>query len=74
MLLNNSKNKKTSVENNNNGYLNKCNVVELPYNKEHQLAVPHKRKSTFEILSHKENGFKDGYWINYASRKNQIYF
>jgi len=62
------------AENSNNGYLNKCSVVEVPYSKEHLLAIPHKRKSTFEILSHRENGFKDGYWINYASRKNQIYF
>lgn len=60
--------------NNNNGYINSCEVVEVPFTDEHRLYVPHQRKSTFEILSHKENGFKDGYWINYASRKNQMHF
>lgn len=60
--------------NNNNGILHRTSLTETQYNTEYYLPVPHKRKSTFEILSHKENGFKDGYWVNPNSRKNQIHF
>ena len=24
------------------------------------------------LLNHKENGYKDGYWVNWASRENQL--
>jgi beta-1,4-galactosyltransferase 1 len=60
--------------NNNNGFIRNATPIGAQYSTEYHLTVPHKRKSTFEILSHKENGFKDGYWVNPNSRKNQIYF
>lgn len=33
--------------------------------------VPFKREGKFKVLPHKENGYKDGYWVSWSSRENQ---
>ena len=56
----------------NNGQLIECNLVETYQPQEYTQLVPSRRYSTFEVLKHKENGYKDGYWVNWASRENQM--
>jgi len=56
----------------NNGQLIECNLVETYQPQEYTQLVPSRRYSTFEVLKHKENGYKNGYWVNWASRENQM--
>ena len=33
---------------------------------------PYRRKGLFKVLPHQENGYKDGYWVSWSGRKNQV--
>lgn len=60
--------------NNNNATIENCtieNVDTLPY---YTLKVPHRERCKYRLLKHKEGGYTDGYWADWQSRKNQIYF
>jgi len=58
--------------NNKDGQLINCGLVETYQPQEYVQLVPSRRYSTFSVLNHKENGYKDGYWVNWASRENQL--
>jgi hypothetical protein len=34
--------------------------------------IPFRREGKFKVLPHQENGYKDGYWVSWTSRKNQL--
>ena len=59
-------------KNNKDGQLINCVLVETYQPQEYIQLVPSRRYSTFSVLNHKENGYKDGYWVNWASRENQL--
>ena len=50
------------------------NCEQKQVNKTQDLTVyiPYRRKGKFKVLPHKENGYKDGYWVNWHSRQNQL--
>ena len=56
----------------NHGYIHNCEQIYTPVQKDIKKPLPHRRKGEFKVLPHKENGYKDGYWINWASRENQL--
>lgn len=58
----------------NDGYINNCKQVYLPKTNELVKCYPLRRDGTFKVLEHKENGYKDGYWVNWASRVNQLQY
>ncbi len=58
--------------NENHGQLVNCNLVETYQPQEYVNLVPTRRYSTFKVMKHEENGYKDGYWRNWASRENQL--
>ena len=37
-----------------------------------EVSVPFRRAGKFKPLPHDENGYKDGYWVEWSSRENQI--
>lgn len=56
----------------NDGYIFNCEQVYLPKTEPLIQYIPHRRSGTFKVLAHDENGYKDGYWVNWASRENQL--
>lgn len=58
--------------NNKDGQIIGCDLVETHQPQEYTQLVPTRRYGTFKVLKHKENGYKDGYWVNWASRENQM--
>jgi len=57
---------------NNNGQMIGCDLVETYQPTEYVNLTPTRRYSTFKVMKHAENGYKDGYWRNWASRENQL--
>jgi len=57
---------------NDDGFMFNCGLQKTYQPNEYLNLTPIRRRATFKMLKHKENGYKDGYWINWASRKNQI--
>lgn len=60
------------LEGNNNGIIRNCKQTYINKNTEKFIYLPNRRKGKFKVLPHKENGYKDGYWVNWASRENQL--
>lgn len=58
--------------NNNNGTVMGCDQVVTQQSKEKFVSIPSRREGKYEVLPHDENGYKDGYWVNWASRENQM--
>lgn len=58
--------------NNRDGQIIGCDLIETHQPQEYTQLVPTRRYGTFKVLKHKENGYKDGYWVNWASRENQM--
>ena len=58
--------------NNNNGTVMGCGQVVTQQSKEKFISIPSRREGKYEVLPHDENGYKDGYWVNWASRENQM--
>jgi hypothetical protein len=54
------------------GYLFNCELKKTYQPKEYLNLTPHRRRGKFKMLKHKENGYIDGYWIDWSSRENQI--
>ena len=36
-----------------------------------EVPIPYRKTGKYKVLPHKENGYKDGYWISWKSRENQ---
>lgn len=58
--------------NNNNGTVMGCDQVVTQQSKEKFISIPSRREGKYEVLPHDENGYKDGYWVNWSSRENQM--
>ena len=58
--------------NNNNGMVLGCDQVVTQQSSEKQVPIPSRREGKYEVLPHDENGYKDGYWVNWSSRENQM--
>lgn len=56
----------------NNGRVFNCNQVLTQTSSNVLKPVPYRKKGKFKVLPHTENGYKDGYWVNWSSRKNQL--
>ena len=41
---------------------------------ETHVLMPKRRKVRYQLLSHKEGGYKDGYWGDWNARINQCYY
>lgn len=52
----------------------KCSFEKTYQPKEYLNLTPFRRRAKFKMINHKENGYKDGYWIKWASRENQVRF
>ena len=71
-MLNVNGNTLYDLKGKNNGYINNCEQVYIPKTDELIKSYPLRRDGTFKVLEHKENGYKDGYWVNWQSRVNQL--
>lgn len=60
--------------NNNHGKIVDCKVVNIETPPSVVERYPHRRKCKYRLLKHEEGGYKDGYWVDWQSRKNQIYY
>ena len=58
-------------ENGNDGKIENCNVVGYTFDNMKRVSVPYRRKSTFKLLSHEENGYMEGKWKEQSTRHNQ---
>ena len=58
--------------NNNNGTVMGCDQVVTKHSNEKYVSIPLRREGKYEVLPHDENGYKDGYWVNWSSRENQM--
>ena len=58
--------------NNNHGYGKDIEPVRTFKPEPLEVPRPIRRKGSFLVLEHKENGYKDGYWVNWSGRKNQM--
>ena len=71
-MLNIKSNTLIDLAGENDGYSSNCKQVYMPKSKDINVFLPHRREGKFKVLPHKENGYKDGYWVNWASRQNQL--
>lgn len=51
-----------------------CKVKELNTQETYQVGMPIRRTGTYSLLKHEEGGYKDGYWVDWSSRKNQLHY
>ena len=58
--------------NENDGYTSNVKQVITQYSTETYIPIPSRKDGKFRVLPHSENGYKDGYWVSWNSRKNQI--
>lgn len=56
----------------NNGTIFNCTKTDINYVEDFKKVIPNRKYGEFETLDHNENGYKDGYWISWNSRLNQI--
>lgn len=56
----------------NNGTIFNCTQTDINHVQDLDKVIPNRKLGEFETLDHKENGYKDGYWIAWNSRLNQI--
>jgi len=60
------------LKSNNNGRVFNCSQVTTQISSDIIKPIPFRREGKFKVLPHNENGYKDGYWVNWTSRKNQL--
>ena len=60
------------LESNNNGYIKNCNQVRVKETLDKIIFLPNRKQGKFKMLPHQENGYKDGYWVSWSSRENQL--
>ena len=58
--------------NGNDGYASNTIQIDTQDTTETFIPIPCRKDGKFEVLPHSENGYKDGYWVSWNSRKNQI--
>jgi hypothetical protein len=57
-----------------NADINGCEIVGYEFDKTIQKPVPYRRKCTFKLLNHEENGYVNGTWKDITTRYNQLRF
>ena len=60
------------LKGNQNGRVFNCKQVNTQQTTDVLKPIPHRKEGKFKVLPHKENGYKDGYWISWTSRENQL--
>ena len=60
--------------NNNNGEIVNCEIVNIDESEYKNIKIPFRRKSTFELLEHEENGYFENTWKTKFTRWNQLRF
>jgi hypothetical protein len=65
---------KDLVNNKITGKIVNCEIVDLTYEGNKVIKIPHRRKSLFTSLKHEENGFLGNTWKDKATRWNQLRF
>lgn len=60
------------IENGNNGFIYNCKQVPIQKTLEKTVTLPPRKQGKFKVLPHIENGYKDGYWVSWSSRENQL--
>lgn len=60
------------IENGNNGFIHNCKQVPIQKTLEKTVTLPPRKQGKFKVLPHIENGYKDGYWVSWSSRENQL--
>ncbi len=58
--------------NNNNGIIEKCEIVDATYDEFVEIKIPHRRISKFKSLPHEPNGFLGTKWKDQVTRWNQL--
>ena len=56
----------------NNARVFNCEQTFTQYTSDITKPIPHRKEGKFKILPHRENGYKDGYWVSWTSRENQL--
>lgn len=51
-----------------------CKTVDLKTDDSIEIGMPIRRTGTYSLLKHEEGGYKDGYWVDWNSRVNQLYY
>jgi len=57
---------------NNHGRVYNAKVVDNPYSASTEIKIPHRRRGTYKLIPHEEQGYTSGYWKNWKSRENQL--
>lgn len=60
------------LESDNNGYIKNCKQVRVNETLDKTIPLPNRKPGKFKMLPHQENGYKDGYWVSWSSRENQL--
>jgi hypothetical protein len=55
-----------------NGVINGCEITGYTFDDFKSKQVPHRRNSTFELMSHNENGYVGNGWKEITTRYNQL--
>ena len=60
--------------NKNDAEIINCEIVDYDFDEYTEISVPHRRNSTFQSLTHDENGFLGNAWKDKCTRWNQLRF
>lgn len=61
-------------QNENNGKIVNCEIIQTNYDEFTDLKIPFRRTSKFKLMPHLENGFYKNKWKTQATRWNQLRF
>ena len=61
-------------ENNNDGEIIGCSIVDMNLDNYTKIKIPYRKKSLFQLLPHEENGFVGDKWKDQCTRWNQLRF
>jgi len=56
------------------GELNNVELKDLTTGSSKSFKMPKRRGCKYRLLEHKEGGYIDGYWVDWKSRENQLYY
>lgn len=60
--------------NGNDGEIHNCEIVGESFEDYIEIEIPYRRKSTFELIPHRENGYIKNGWKSKLTRYNQLRF
>lgn len=56
------------------GILENVKISTLSTSSSAVIKMPKRRRCKYKLLEHKESGYVDGYWVDWKSRENQLYY